>query len=93
MTALETLLNVLPPSSLAPRGKAEEGGLSAAASDFEALEKLRRLAFADSVPEPLVQMVIPYAEDPQGRLSLKGEEATEEDDLASEALRGEDEED
>ena len=93
MTALETLLNVLPHSSLAPRGKAEEGGLSGAASDFEALEKLRRLAFADSVPAPLVQMVIQYAEDPQGRLSLEGEEATEEDDLASEVLRGEDEED
>jgi hypothetical protein len=93
MTALETLLNVLPHSSLASRGKGEEGGLSGAASDFEALEKLRRLAFADSVPEPLVQMVIQYAEDPQGRLSLKGEEATEEDHLESEVLRGEDEED
>ena len=52
MTALETLLNVLPHSSLAPRGKAEEGGLSGAASDFEALAKLRRLAFAESVPAP-----------------------------------------
>ena len=93
MTALETLLNVLPPSSLTPRGKTEEGGLSGAASDFEALEKLRRLAFAESVPEPLVQMVIPYAEDPQGKLSLKDEDATEEDDLATEASPGEDEED
>ena len=40
MPALESLLNVLPHSSLAPKGKAEEGGLSGAASDFEALEKL-----------------------------------------------------
>ena len=40
-----------------------------------------------------MQMVIQYAEGPQGEPSLKGEEATEEDDLASEVLRGEDEED
>ncbi len=70
MTALETLLNVLPPSALAPKGKADDGGLSGAASDFEALEKLRRLAFAESVPVPLVQMEIQYAVDPQGTLSL-----------------------
>src|SRR5271157_1607013 len=56
MTALETLLNVLPHSSLAPKGKAEEGGLSGAASDFEALEKLRRLAFAESIPAPHIQL-------------------------------------
>ena len=56
MTALETLLNVLPHTSLAPRGNAEEGGLSGAASDFEALEKLRRLAFAESVPAPHIQL-------------------------------------
>jgi len=46
MTALETLLNVLPPSAVAPKSKADDGGLSGAASDFEALEKLRRVAFA-----------------------------------------------
>ncbi len=64
MTALEALLNVLPPSSLAPKGKAEEGGLSGAASDFEALEKLRRLAFAESVPAPHIQLelALPPAE-------------------------------
>ena len=47
---------MLPHSSLAPRGKAEEGGLSGAASDFEALERLRRLAFAESVPAPHIQL-------------------------------------
>jgi adenine-specific DNA methylase len=51
MTALEALLNVLPP--VAPRGKKKpDPTLEGAASDFEALEKLRRLAFAEKVPEP-----------------------------------------
>jgi len=51
MTALEALLNVLPPA--APRGKKKpDPSLEGAASDFEALEKLRRLAFAEKVPEP-----------------------------------------
>ena len=51
LTALEALLNVLPP--VAPRGKKKpEPSLEGAASDFEALEKLRRLAFAEKVPEP-----------------------------------------
>jgi adenine-specific DNA methylase len=51
MTALEALLNVLPP--VAPRGKKKpDPTLEGAASDFEALEKLRRLAFAGKVPEP-----------------------------------------
>jgi putative DNA methylase len=51
MTALEALLNVLPPA--APRGKKKPDPLlEGAASDFEALEKLRRLAFAEKVPEP-----------------------------------------
>ncbi|HMF35182.1 MAG TPA: hypothetical protein VKF17_01020, partial [Isosphaeraceae bacterium] len=64
MTALEALLNVLPPSALAPKGKADDGGLSGAASDFEALEKLRRLAFAESVPAPHIQLelALPPAE-------------------------------
>jgi len=51
LTALEALLNVLPP--IAPRGKKKpDPNLEGAASDFEALEKLRRLAFAEKVPEP-----------------------------------------
>jgi hypothetical protein len=38
---------------VAPRGKKKpDPTLEGAASDFEALEKLRRLAFAEKVPEP-----------------------------------------
>ncbi len=51
LTAIEALLNVLPP--VAPRSKKRpDPSLEGAASDFEALEKLRRLAFAEKVPEP-----------------------------------------
>ncbi|MBV8817596.1 MAG: DUF1156 domain-containing protein, partial [Acidobacteriaceae bacterium] len=51
LTGLEALLNVLPP--VAPRSKKKaDPSLEGAASDFEALEKLRRLAFAQKVPEP-----------------------------------------
>ena len=53
MTALEALLNVLPYPSLVGKAKADEGGLSGSASDFDALEKLRKLAFADLVPKTL----------------------------------------
>jgi adenine-specific DNA methylase len=55
MAALEALLNVLPPGpkGAPPRGKKKPNPpLEGAASDFEALEKLRRLAFAEKVPEP-----------------------------------------
>ena len=51
LTALEALLNVLP-APLAGKGKTD-GGLSGSASDFDALERLRRLAFADLVPKTL----------------------------------------
>ena len=53
MTALEALLNVLPFPSQVTKGKADEGGLSGSASDFDALERLRKLAFADLVPKTL----------------------------------------
>jgi hypothetical protein len=55
MTALEALLNVLPPGpkGAPPRGKKKpDPSLEGAASGFEALGKLRRLAFAEKVPEP-----------------------------------------
>ena len=58
MTALEALLNVLPPPA-ATRGKKGDGVLDGAAGDFDALNNLRRLAFADSIPEPLVQRTLP----------------------------------
>ncbi|MFV1964319.1 MAG: hypothetical protein ACC628_02765 [Pirellulaceae bacterium] len=51
LTALEGLLNVLPPVA-DTGGKKKDEHLAAANSDFEALEKLRRLAFAEEVPPP-----------------------------------------
>lgn len=52
LVALEALLNVLPPPGTAATGKKKEVGVGGAASDCDALEKLRRLAFADEIPEP-----------------------------------------
>lgn len=49
--ALTYVLEVLPPSRMFS-GIALDGDLAGAGSDFEALEQLRRLAMADSVPEP-----------------------------------------
>jgi putative DNA methylase len=48
-TALETVLNVLPAPALATSGS---GPLAGAAADADALEKLRKLAFAEDVPPP-----------------------------------------
>jgi hypothetical protein len=62
MTALEALLNVLPaPSAVGRKG---EGALAGAASDFVALEKLRRLAFAQHVPisKAAEQLELAYVE-------------------------------
>jgi putative DNA methylase len=50
MRALETVLNVLPPPQSLESGKS--GPLRGAAADCEALEKLRRLAFATEIPPP-----------------------------------------
>jgi putative DNA methylase len=59
LTALEALLNVLPPVGSASSKKADPL-LTGASSDFEALEKLRRLAFAEEVPAPKdVQLTLP----------------------------------
>lgn len=49
--ALTYVLEVLPPSR-AFSGIALDGDLAAASNDFEALENLRRLALAESVPAP-----------------------------------------
>lgn len=51
LTALEALLEVLPPSR-AYTGFDPVKAAEPAASDFEALENLRRLAFSDEVDEP-----------------------------------------
>jgi putative DNA methylase len=58
LVALEALLNVLPPPGTAATGKKKEAGVGGAASDCDALEKLRRLAFADEIPEPQYQKLL-----------------------------------
>jgi hypothetical protein len=50
--ALEALLNVLQPTGVF--AKQTDAALANAASDFEALEKLRRLAFVEQVPAPVL---------------------------------------
>jgi putative DNA methylase len=63
LTALEALLNVLPPVSTVPGKKKPDEHLAAANNDFEALEKLRRLAFAEEVPAPKeIQRTLPGVE-------------------------------
>ncbi len=58
LTAIEALLNVLPPGI--PSGKKKpDANLAGAASDFEALERLRKLAFAETVPAPRIPEQIP----------------------------------
>ena len=52
VTALTAVLEVLPVSSTFTRVKAEPGAVAEAASDFDALEHLRRLMFTDRVPQP-----------------------------------------
>ncbi len=71
LTALEALLNVLPPGMIARSKKKPDALLSGAASDFEALENLRKLAFAETVPAPKI---------PEQMLLLAESESDEEDD-------------
>lgn len=52
LTALTAVLEVLPVSSAFTKVEAEAGASANAASDFEALENLRRLMFTDRIPEP-----------------------------------------
>ncbi len=54
LTALEALLNVLPPGLISRGKKKPDPLLSGAANDFEALENLRKLAFAEAVPAPKI---------------------------------------
>ena len=53
LTALEAMLNVLPPT-LPSSKKKPDVNLSGAANDFQALERLRKLAFAETVPAPKI---------------------------------------
>ena len=59
LTTLEALLNVLPAVASPEKAPKLEAHLAAASSDFTALEKLRKLAFAELVPEPARQMLLP----------------------------------
>ena len=73
LTALEALLNVLPAVTNPERASKLDANLSGASSDFEALEKLRKLAFAEQVPEPAKQLLLPIDTE-------KTDETSEEDD-------------
>ena len=59
LTTLEALLNVLPAVASPEKAPKLEAHLAAASSDFAALEKLRKLAFAEQVPEPAKQLLLP----------------------------------
>jgi hypothetical protein len=59
LTALEALLNVLPPGIASAGKKKPDANLAGAANDFEALERLRKLAFAEMVPAPKIPEQIP----------------------------------
>jgi hypothetical protein len=59
LTALDALLNVLPPGVAAAGRKKPDASLSGAANDFEALERLRKLAFAETVPAPKIPEQLP----------------------------------
>jgi adenine-specific DNA methylase len=59
LTALEALLNVLPPGVVSAGRKKPDANLTGASNDFEALERLRKLAFAETVPAPKIPEQIP----------------------------------
>jgi putative DNA methylase len=59
LTALEALLNVLPPGIASAGKKKPDANLTGAANDFEALERLRMLAFSETVPAPKIPEQIP----------------------------------
>ncbi|MFN0167618.1 MAG: hypothetical protein ACKV22_14420 [Bryobacteraceae bacterium] len=71
LTALEALLNVLPPGIPSAGKKKPDAILAGAANDFEALERLRKLAFAETVPAPKIPEQLP--------LELPGVDEQEED--------------
>jgi putative DNA methylase len=59
LTALEALLNVLPPGAAFAGRKKPDATLAGAANDFEALERLRKLAFSETIPAPKIPEQIP----------------------------------
>jgi hypothetical protein len=67
LTAMEALLNVLPAVANPDKAPKLDPNLAGASSDWDALEKLRKLAFAEQVPEPARQLLLP--------ITTTGEEA------------------
>ena len=63
VTALTAVLEVLPVSGTFTKVREETGAVAEAASDFDALEHLRRLMFSDRVPEP--EQLRIWLEDPR----------------------------
>jgi hypothetical protein len=66
LTAMEALLNVLPPGIASAGRKKPDASLAGAANDFEALERLRKLAFAETVPAPKIPEQMPLELPPEG---------------------------
>jgi adenine-specific DNA methylase len=64
LTALEALLNVLPPGIASAGKKKPDANLTGAANDFEALERLRKLTFSETVPAPKIpeQILLPLGQ-------------------------------
>jgi hypothetical protein len=64
LTALEALLNVLPAGVASAGKKKPDANLTGAANDFEALERLRKLAFSETVPAPKIpeQILLPLGQ-------------------------------
>jgi hypothetical protein len=73
LTALEALLNVLPPGIPSTGRKKPDANLVGAANDFEALERLRKLAFSETVPAPKIPEQLPL-------MLQQDENAVEEDE-------------
>jgi hypothetical protein len=73
LTALEAMLNVLPPA-LPSSKKKPDVNLSGAANDFQALERLRKLAFAETVPAPKIPEQMPLALDGSEQAAEEEEE-------------------
>jgi hypothetical protein len=90
LTTLEALLNVLPAVASPEKAPKLEAHLAAASSDFAALEKLRRLAFSEIVPERVVQMEMQFRGEPRGTVNLQENGSSESVDLGLDVTSGDD---
>lgn len=78
ITAIEALLNVLPAPELLRKMK-RVSALTGAAADYDALDRLRILAFADVIPEPEIKQLI-INELAQATLNENGEDVVDDED-------------